>query len=50
MEGDDERLRLSDEYFDFCKQKSREGLGILVTMENSSAKPLKVKDKKENNK
>lgn len=45
MDGDDERLRLSDEYFDFCKQQSQEGLGILVTKENSSTKPLKIIDK-----
>lgn len=45
MDGDDEQLRLSDEYFDFCKQQSMEGLGILVTKENSSTKPLKIIDK-----
>lgn len=46
MDAADERLRLSDEYFDFCKQQSLEDLGILVTKEDSSTKPLKIIDKK----
>lgn len=46
MDGADERLRLSDEYFDFCRQQSLEDLGILVTKEDSSTKPLKIIDKK----